>query len=305
MDTDLKIESLSQIATIAEDFSQLDNDYIFARITPRNLHHELFTQSMRFDGITIVLCTGGSVQIDVNMHPHTMTAGSLMVATRSTLINVNAVDTDNLDAYVLILSTSFMRNVAIVLNALAASPRIFSAEGNDPLMKLTDTETALMERYFTLFHLNTLSNTTKVYVTAIARSLMAAIMYQLMQIAATRMADDEAAAAQRPYSRKMNYVHDFVSLVHKYYRQERSVGFYAEKLFISPKYLSLIIKEATGRSAADWIDECVILEAKNLLRFSGKNVQQIAYELNFNNQSSFGKYFKHLTGMSPTQFQQS
>jgi AraC-like DNA-binding protein len=74
-------------------------------------------------------------------------------------------------------------------------------------------------------------------------------------------------------------------------------------MFISPKYLSLVIKEATGKSAGDWIDQYVIQEAKNQLRFSGKNVQQIAYDLNFSNQSSFGKYFKNLTGMSPTAFQ--
>jgi AraC-like DNA-binding protein len=103
----------------------------------------------------------------------------------------------------------------------------------------------------------------------------------------------------------MGYVQEFMKLVHENFRQERAVGFYAKSLFISPKYLSLIIKEVTGKSAAAWIDERVILEAKNLLKFSGKNVQQIAYELNFNNQSSFGKYFKHLTGMSPTAFQRS
>ncbi len=94
-------------------------------------------------------------------------------------------------------------------------------------------------------------------------------------------------------------------LVRKHFRYERTVGFYADKLCISPKYLSLVVKEATNRSAAQIIDEYVILEAKNLLRFSGKNVQQVAYELNFPNQSSFGKYFKHLTGMSPTEFQNS
>ena len=85
----------------------------------------------------------------------------------------------------------------------------------------------------------------------------------------------------------------------------RSVAFYAGKLFISPKYLSLIIKESTGKSATDVIDSYVVLEAKNLLRFSGKNIQQVAYELNFPNQSSFGKYFKHLTGMSPSEYQRS
>ena len=95
----------------------------------------------------------------------------------------------------------------------------------------------------------------------------------------------------------------FLRLVRAHHKRERAIGFYAEKMFISPKYLSLIIKEATGRSAAEWIDQYVLQEAKNLLCYSGKNVQQVAYELNFTNQSSFGKYFKHLTGLSPTQFQ--
>ena len=104
-------------------------------------------------------------------------------------------------------------------------------------------------------------------------------------------------------SRRSSYVHDFMRLVHLHYTRERSVNFYASQLFISPKYLSLLVKEATGRSAARWIDHFVITEAKNLLRFSGKNVQQVAYALNFSNQSSFGKYFKHLTGMSPTEYQ--
>lgn len=93
-----------------------------------------------------------------------------------------------------------------------------------------------------------------------------------------------------------------MSLVQQHHRRERSVTFYADRLYISPKYLSLVIKEATGRSAGQWIDDMVVLEAKNLLRFSGKNVQQVAYELNFPNQSAFGKYFKHLTGSSPTQY---
>ena len=83
------------------------------------------------------------------------------------------------------------------------------------------------------------------------------------------------------------------------------MAFYASKLFISPKYLSLIVKETTGKSAARWIDEFVLMEAKNMLRYSGKNIQQVAYALNFSNQSSFGKYFKHLTGMSPTEYQKS
>ena len=96
-----------------------------------------------------------------------------------------------------------------------------------------------------------------------------------------------------------------MKLVHVHYTRERGVRFYADKLCISPKYLSLLVKETTGKSAANWIDDFVLMEAKNLLRYSGKNVQQVAYALNFTNQSSFGKFFKHLTGQSPTEYQKS
>lgn len=142
------------------------------------------------------------------------------------------------------------------------------------------------------------------YVKSIARNLVSALVYEMMEIAVKY--DEPVNDENNRYkSRRIGYVHDFMQLVTRYHTKERSVGFYADKLYISPKYLSLIIKETTGKSAAQWIDEYVILEAKNMLRFSGKNIQQIAYDLNFTNQSSFGKFFKHLTGMSPTEFQHS
>lgn len=141
------------------------------------------------------------------------------------------------------------------------------------------------------------------YVKSIARNLISALVYEMMEIAAKHdeiIEDDD----ERYKSRRLGYVRDFMQLINRYHTKERSVGFYADKLYISPKYLSLIIKESTGKSAAQWIDECVIMEAKTCSVFR-ENIQQIAYELNFSNQSSFGKFFKHLTGMSPTEFQRS
>lgn len=83
---------------------------------------------------------------------------------------------------------------------------------------------------------------------------------------------------------------------------ERSVTFYAEQLCITPKYFSSLVKKLSGKSAAQWIDNYVILEAKNLLKYSDMSIQEIAYRLNFSTQSFFGKYFKHQTGLSPTQY---
>ena len=98
----------------------------------------------------------------------------------------------------------------------------------------------------------------------------------------------------------------FISLMQLIcHTQERSVTFYAEKLCITPKYFSTLIKKQTGKSAAQWIDDYVILEAKNLLKFSGMSIQEIAYHLNFSTQSFFGKYFKHQTGLSPSEYRSS
>ena len=63
-----------------------------------------------------------------------------------------------------------------------------------------------------------------------------------------------------------------------------------------------MIRNVSGRSAAAWIDEFVILEAKNLLKYSTMSIQEVAYALNFANQSFFGKYFKHHTSMSPSAY---
>jgi AraC-like DNA-binding protein len=100
-------------------------------------------------------------------------------------------------------------------------------------------------------------------------------------------------------------VERFIELVQENYRNERLIGFYADKLCITPKYLSKLVKDNTGRSAGEWIDSHVILEARAMLQSSDMTIQQIAASLNFPNQSFFGKYFKRATGLSPKQYRSS
>ena len=83
------------------------------------------------------------------------------------------------------------------------------------------------------------------------------------------------------------------------------MSFYADKMFLTAKHLSTVVKEISGKTVGEWIDELVILEAKALLNSSSMNIQEIADRLNFANQSFFGKYFKHYTGMSPKEYRKS
>jgi len=90
-----------------------------------------------------------------------------------------------------------------------------------------------------------------------------------------------------------------------HYKEERSVSFYADKLCISSKYLSSLVKEVSDKNPVEWITQCVIFESKTLLKSTDMSIQQISDLLNFPNQSFFGKYFKRYCGMSPLQYKQS
>lgn len=84
--------------------------------------------------------------------------------------------------------------------------------------------------------------------------------------------------------------------------RHRNVSYYAQKLFVSPKYLSTVIKEESRKTAGEWIDEMVLLEAKILLQNKELTIAQVADQLSFNDQSTFGKFFKNLTSHSPLDY---
>ena len=98
---------------------------------------------------------------------------------------------------------------------------------------------------------------------------------------------------------KNSIVERFMELVQEHYREERLIGFYADKLCITPKYLNEICRKKTKHTAKEVITRSVIAQIKSALIVSGTSVQRIAYDFNFCDQSSFGKYFKKAVGMAP------
>ena len=106
-------------------------------------------------------------------------------------------------------------------------------------------------------------------------------------------------------SRKEELFAVFQTLLREHCKKQHDVKFYAGKLCITTQYLSSILKEQSGRSASQWIQEALIIEAKGLLKTPRVNVQQVADKLFFPDQSTFGKFFKKHTGISPMTFRKS
>jgi len=96
----------------------------------------------------------------------------------------------------------------------------------------------------------------------------------------------------------------FEILVDKMYVDTKSVGDYADELNITPNYLTTTIKKLTGKSAKDIIQQRLLTESKSMLRFSGLDIAEIAYRLNFQEPTHFTRFFKKLSGTTPNKFRQ-
>ena len=138
------------------------------------------------------------------------------------------------------------------------------------------------------------------------REILGSLLTSLIYLSAdvwSRQVDEARKQALDPRAARPNQVFEhFLTLVSEYHSTERGVAFYADKLCLTPKYLSKLVKTASGRSAPDWIDSFVILEAKNLLKYSDIPIKEVVYRLHFPNPSVFHKFFKTHTGMTPSEY---
>ena len=105
-------------------------------------------------------------------------------------------------------------------------------------------------------------------------------------------------------SREQKLFSDFVQLVSRYATQEHNIDFYARRLFISPRYMSTLVKAVSGKPAKQWIDEAITMRIKVELRHTDKSAAQIADEMNFPNASFFCKFFRRMTGTTTQAYRQ-
>lgn len=111
-------------------------------------------------------------------------------------------------------------------------------------------------------------------------------------------------AKQSIVTRNEELTTSFIKLVEDNYMEHRELGFYAEKLNLTPKHLSRVVKQTSGKSAMEWIEKHVILDAVSQLLSSNISIKEIAYRLNFPSQSCFGKYFNRVVGVSPATYRE-
>lgn len=305
MERVIEYSEAEKLRNHSKGFSEVEDSYLYCKLCDGSAADlEIQEHPLKLNGTLLLLMRGGSeFPVELNQETYIMRPNSFLVVFPGSVVHFKGKVPDDINVCVLFFNLTFLQNVNLNTSAIALPANM--SQRPEPVGLLSQDECDLLGRYMELLHLTSLNDNGAPICKNIATTLIAALFYQMIQIYHRRLATNVAEDGSRPSRRSHDYVREFMRLLHMHFIKERSVSYYAGKLFISSKYLSLLVKEATGQSASKWIDDFVIMEAKNMLRFSGMNIQQIAYALNFPTQSSFGKYFKHLTGMSPTQYQKS
>lgn len=136
------------------------------------------------------------------------------------------------------------------------------------------------------------------YRNVIAANLLRSMMLNIYD----KILKDISSPEDGEHTRKEELLRRFMNLLCEHGRKHRDVVFYADRLCITPRYLSQITNEVLGESPKQTIDGFAIQEIKMLLTFSEMSLQQIADGMCFPDQSYFGRYFRHRTGMSPSEY---
>lgn len=256
---------------------------------------QVFRFPCRIDAFIIGVGTEGETSVSFNLHEFKLKKDSIFIFTPKNVLQVNSQQYFKAD--VIAISPDFMRRINIDIKNMMP---LFLKFVENPALTLTPEESRSMRGMIAQIERETRGPETH-FSFDIVSELIAATIYKVGDIMYHYLAE-HPEGQNNSHNRAEEYFKQFTHLLGEHFREERSVGFYARQLCITPKYLTTLIKRISGQSVSEWIDNYVILEAKTLLKYSTMSIQEIAYYLNFPNQSFFGSYFKRNTGMSPSQY---
>lgn len=280
------------------------NDNLSDDLFVAEMHYEtkmdVIEYPCRFHGYMAFFCIKGEFEVEINLKKFTIRKDSMFIYTPGNIVRVTNIDPQEKESVHFVV-------VAISEDLMSSTRFDFSKLYNEslrllesPCVVINENERELCRKYFDL--IQEVSKMRMPNMRESVAALISSIFYLMGAMWTDRLTAAKKNGGDEMSTRSKIVLEDFLLLVRDYHTKERSLSFYADKLYLTPKYLSKLIKSVSGKSAHEWIDSFVILEAKNLLKYSDMSIKSIVYELNFPNQTTFYRFFKTKTGMTPSEY---
>jgi len=246
----------------------------------------------RMECILVSLCTKGKAQYSVDTEKHLVTANNIIIISYGQTINDILISKD-FSGIGLMISFDFFSEIVKEVHEISS---VYLFSRNHPVSTLQSEEASIFKEYYSLIK-RKICDTSHHFRKDVIRSLLTTMLYDLGDVIyrLQQSTDKKGTKGDAIFA-------NFIKLLEENFHSERRVGWYAQQLCMTPKYLSENIKQISKRNPTEWIDNYVIMETRVQLKNSTKSIKEIAMEMHFPNQSFFGKYFKEHVGMSPSEY---
>ena len=271
---------------------EADKDlYVFER--NKQLKDIVFKYPYRSDHFTIVMVTMGSATLKLNLIDYNIDRYNLLIISPNDVRQFLTISAD-----CRFIGIGFTQNFLLHsgLHKKNIDAFDFFSSQADPIVKLDEENSAILLQLFSILQKKTTSKEPMFFTEEFVSHGFSTLIFEIASLFRTKN------VIHHKITRKEDLVMRFMKLLPLYYKKERGVQYYADLLFITPKYLTQTIKQITGKTAGDFIEEMVVMEAKVLLNDLSSSIAKIAEELHFSDQFSFSKFFKKHAGLNPSEY---
>lgn len=249
-------------------------------------------------------CDKGKAQYTIDTMQQTVTAGHCIIVSYGQVLSDVIISSD-CEARAVFISQQYVQEVLTGIRDLSS---IFLFSRLHPVFSMSREDARSILSFYLLIR-QKVSETDHRFRHDTVRSLLQAFLYDAGNIFWKVFNNEDFSNSKKDEGNKphLNARAEeifiaFIELVEKNFNKERRVGWYAQKLAITPKYLSETVRMVSHKTPNEWIDNYVILEIRVALKNTNLTIKEIAAQMNFPNQSFLGKYFKEHTGMSPKEY---
>lgn len=271
----------SKVQELVPDDMRIGDDLLILEFATYN---DSFNVPRKVDVTTLILLDKGESRAIVEGKEYHLKAPCLaIVMPNQTYCLLEASEELNLRA--IIMSNRFTANLmSSSLNRMVQK---------NPILEISSDIISFNTYYKVLLH--TVKSPIKSYRFETAQHLTMSMLYFYIR---------NLVKIENNQKRKEVIFDNFCEELRKHFSINRTIPFYSGRLGVSPKYLNDIVKEKTQITANDYIDKVTVTECKALLSSTEMSIQRISMLMNFSSYSGFGKFFKRMTGMSPTEYRE-
>ena len=214
---------------------------------------EIFRFPSRLDAFIIGVGTEGETSLTSNLQEFRLKKNSLFIFNPKDILQVQS--NDRFKAHLIVITPDFLKRINIDTKRMMP---LFLQFVSLPCMELTHAESQSLRSFISMVE-QELKGPETDFSSEIIGGLIAATIYKVGDIL-THYLTEHPEVDSPMHNRAEEYFKQFTELLGEHYKHERSVGFYARQLCITPKYLTTLIKRISGKSVSEWIDSYVILE---------------------------------------------